>query len=141
MTLWTAGWSEASCGSWASYRSRPADYSSWRRRSRPATSARAQLEAALDSFKLAGAEGFAERTGVELRATGAQARKRVDGTRNDLTPQERQIARLAGSGASNSQIAERLFLSTSTVDYHLRKIYRKLDIQSRRQLENVVLEG
>jgi DNA-binding CsgD family transcriptional regulator len=140
MTLWTADWIEASFGSWASYRSRPADYSSWRR-SRPATSVRAQLEAALEIFKLTGAEGFAERTRVELRATGAQARKRVDGTRNDLTPQERQIARLAGSGANNAQIAERLFISISTVDYHLRKVYRKLDIQSRRQLADVVLEG
>jgi DNA-binding CsgD family transcriptional regulator len=116
-------------------------YGEWLRRQKRRRDARAQLEAALDSFKLAGAEGFAERTGVELRATGAQARKRVDGTRNDLTPQERQIARLAGSGASNAQIAERLFISTSTVDYHLRKVYRKLEIQSRRQLEDVVLEG
>jgi DNA-binding CsgD family transcriptional regulator len=116
-------------------------YGEWLRRQKRRRDARIQLEAALDTFKLTGAKGFGERTRVELLATGALARKRVDETRNDLTPQERQIARLARSGANNPQIAERLFISTSTVEYHLRKVYRKLGIQSRRQLEDVVLEG
>jgi DNA-binding CsgD family transcriptional regulator len=116
-------------------------YGEWLRRRKRRRDARAQLEAALETFTLTGANGFGERTRSELLATGAQARKRDDETRNDLTPQERQIARLAGGGATNAQIAERLFISTSTVDYHLRNIYRKLDIQSRRQLEDVPLEG
>ena len=81
-----------------------------------------------------GANGFADRARVELLATGARARKRVDETRHDLTPQEWQIARLAAGGATNPEIGTRLFISANTVDYHLRKVYRKLDIKSRQEL-------
>src|SRR5256885_7905889 len=96
--------------------------------------ARVQLAAALDVFDSTGAEAFAERARIELDATGATARRRVDETRRDLTPQEEQIAILAADGATNSEIAARLFISASTVDYYLPKIYRKLAIKSRRGL-------
>jgi DNA-binding NarL/FixJ family response regulator len=89
-----------------------------------------------------GADGFAERARVELLATGARARKRVDETRHDLTPQESQIARLAARGLTNPEVAERrLFISASTVDYHLRKVYRKLDIRSRHELGSVLADA
>jgi DNA-binding CsgD family transcriptional regulator len=98
-----------------------------------------ELDVALpDNFESMGANGFAERARVELLATGARARKRVDETRYDLTSQEWQIARLAAGGATNPEIAERLFLSASTVDYHLRKVYRKLEIKSRHEIDSVV---
>ena len=107
-------------------------YGEWLRRQRRRRDARAQLEAARDTFESMGANGFADRARVELLATGVRARKRVDETRHDLTPQESQIARLAAGGATNPEIGTRLFISANTVDYHLRKVYRKLDIKSRR---------
>jgi DNA-binding CsgD family transcriptional regulator len=109
-------------------------YGEWLRRVKRRRDARVQLEAALETFESLGADAFAERARVELLATGATARKRVDETRNTLTPQEAQVARLAAGGATNAEIAERLFVSTSTVDYHLRKVYRKLEIASRHEL-------
>jgi DNA-binding CsgD family transcriptional regulator len=110
----------------------------WLRRQKRRRDARVHLAAALDTFASMGAAGFAERTRVELLATGATARKRVDDTRHDLTPQESQIARLAAAGATNPEIGTRLFISANTVDYHLRKVYRKLDIKSRHELASVV---
>jgi DNA-binding CsgD family transcriptional regulator len=81
-----------------------------------------------------GATGFARQAGDELRATGERARKRIPDTEFDLTPQEARVAKLAAGGAANIQIAEQLFISPSTVDYHLGNVFRKLGVRSRTQL-------
>jgi DNA-binding NarL/FixJ family response regulator len=81
-----------------------------------------------------GAEAFAERAKGELEATGERARKRTVDTLDQLTPQETQVARLAAQGETNREIAARLFISASTVEYHLRKAFRKLGVKSRTQL-------
>jgi DNA-binding NarL/FixJ family response regulator len=86
-----------------------------------------------------GIEGFAARAADELRATGATARKRTPQTREDLTPRELQIARLAMEGLSNPEIGTRLFVSPRTVEYHLHAVFTKLGIRSRRQLEAMLL--
>jgi DNA-binding NarL/FixJ family response regulator len=87
-----------------------------------------------------GTEGFADRTQRELSATGERARKRSVETREDLTPQERRIARMAGDGLSNAEIGARLFISQTTVAYHLRNVFSKLHIASRHQLTAFVTD-
>jgi DNA-binding CsgD family transcriptional regulator len=86
-------------------------------------------------------EAFAERARIELRGTGEHARKRTVDTRDQLTPQEAQISRLAAQGATNREIAAQLFISSSTVEYHLKKAFRKLDVRSRTQLAQRVLQS
>ena len=109
-------------------------YGEWLRRERRRLEARRQLRTAHDLFSDFGMEAFAERARVELEATGEHARKRTDETRGDLTAQETQIARLARDGLSNAEIGARLFISKHTVEYHLRKIFSKLGINSRSKL-------
>ena len=115
-------------------------YGEWLRRERRRLDARDQLRQAHERFVEFGMEAFAERARVELQATGERARKRVPETRDDLTPQEAQISRLAADGATNQAIAAQLFISSSTVDYHLRKVFRKLGVKSRHQLAEHVLQ-
>ena len=81
-----------------------------------------------------GMDAFAERARVELEATGEHARKRTVDTLDQLTPQEAQVSRLAAQANTNREIAAQLFISPSTVEYHLRKAFRKLDVRSRTQL-------
>jgi DNA-binding NarL/FixJ family response regulator len=85
-----------------------------------------------------GIHAFAERAARELRATGATVRKPTAGSNGDLTPQETQVARLASEGLSNPEIGSRLFLSPRTVEYHLRKVFAKLRINSRKELIRVL---
>src|SRR5213076_2560660 len=109
-------------------------YGEWLRRENRRVDAREQLRAAHEMFSSIGAEAFAERARRELRATGETARKRTDETRGVLTPQEAQIARLAYDGLSNPEIGAQLFISPRTVQYHLHKVFLKLEITSRNQL-------
>ena len=109
-------------------------YGEWLRRLRRRRDARVQLRAAVQMFAAIGAGAFAHRARVELLATGEHARVRAPETRDQLTPQEQQIARLAAEGESNAQIAAQLFISPHTVAYHLHKVFVKLDVSSRNQL-------
>jgi DNA-binding CsgD family transcriptional regulator len=109
-------------------------YGEWLRRENRRGNAREQLRTAYDGFSAMGMEAFAERTRRELLATGETVHKRTVQARYELTAQEMQIARLAGDGLSNPEIAAQLFLSARTVEWHLRKVFGKLGISSRREL-------
>jgi DNA-binding CsgD family transcriptional regulator len=111
-------------------------YGEWLRRQRRRLDARKELRIAHEMFTDFGMGAFAERARVELQATGEHARKRTVETLDQLTPQESQVSRLAAQGETNREIAAQLFISPSTVEYHLRKAFRKLDVKSRTQLAN-----
>ena len=116
-------------------------YGEWLRRERRRLDAREQLRTAFEMFNAMGIEAFAARAERELLATGERARKRTVETRDDLTAQEAQIARLAAEGLSNAEIGSRLFISQHTVAHHLRKVFAKLDISSRNQLLPALPQG
>jgi len=109
-------------------------YGEWLRRENRRVDARAQLRTAHDQFTSIGMDAFAERARTELQATGEHVRLHAIETRDDLTAQERQIAELARDGLSNPEIGARLFLSPRTVEWHLRHVFGKLGIKSRREL-------
>ena len=116
-------------------------YGEWLRRANRRIDARKQLNVAHEAFTRMGAAAFAERTRRELVATGEKVRKRSPSDKasasGELTAQETQIARLAGDGLTNQEIGAQLFISTHTVEWHLRKVFVKLDISSRRQLRTI----
>jgi DNA-binding CsgD family transcriptional regulator len=113
-------------------------YGEWLRREGRRVDAREHLRLAHDTFSRAGAEAFGERTRRELLATGETVRKPTERTLDQLTSQEAQIARLARNGGTNAQIGAELFISPRTVEYHLHKVFTKLDISSRRELREAL---
>lgn len=115
-------------------------YGEWLRRRWRRRDAREQLRAAHEMFSDSGFAAFAGRAEVELHATGERVAKRDGGAQDRLTAQEAQVARLVADGHSNRQVAGQLFISENTVQYHLRKIFRKIGVSSRTQLARVVLD-
>ena len=113
-------------------------YGEWLRRGRRRSDAREQLRTTHAMLEGMGAAALAEPARRELLGTGETARKRTVGTRDELTAQKAQIARLARDGLSNPEIGARLFISPRTVRYHLRKVFTKLDVSSRSELERVL---
>jgi DNA-binding CsgD family transcriptional regulator len=115
-------------------------YGEWLRRENRRVDARAQLRTAYEMLDAIGMDAFAARARRELIATGEKVRKRSSETRDQLTPQEEQIARLARDGLSNPEIGSQLFLSARTVEWHLGKVYTKLGIGSRHELKAVLAQ-
>ena len=115
-------------------------YGEWLRRQRRRREARDQLRTAHEMFEALGLDAFAERARVELRATGENAHRRQPGHPEMLTPQEARIATLVSRGQANRDIATQLFISPSTVEYHLHKVFRKLGVTSRTQLARRVID-
>ena len=113
-------------------------YGEWLRREDRRADARAQLRLAHDMLGGFGAQAFAERARRELQATGEAVRRPPTEARDALTPQETQIARLAAEGHTNPEIGARLFISPRTVEYHLHKVFAKLDLASRKELRGAL---
>ena len=113
-------------------------YGEWLRRENRRVDARQHLRAAYEQLSAIGMEGFAERARNELAATGETVRQRTFDTFDELTPQELQIARLAADGRSNPQIGSQLFISARTVEWHLRKVFTKLNLSSRNELRDAL---
>jgi DNA-binding CsgD family transcriptional regulator len=113
-------------------------YGEWLRRQGRRVDARRQLRGAYEMFASMGADGFADRARHELLATGGKVRRRQDDLRDQLTPQEEHIARLARDGRTNPEIGAALYLSPRTVEWHLRKVFTKLGISSRRGLHDAL---
>ena len=116
-------------------------YGEWLRREQRRLEAREQLRIAHALFTAMGVEAFVGRSERELSATGERVSKRLLETRQELTPQEDQIARLARDGLSNGEIGARLFISPRTVEYHLHKVFTKLGIGSRGELDLALQPG
>jgi ATP/maltotriose-dependent transcriptional regulator MalT len=116
-------------------------FGEWLRRQNRRIDARAELRTAHDMFSSIGMEALAARAARELAATGERMRARTVEARHDLTAQERQIAELAIDGLSNPEIGARLFLSSRTVEWHLRKVFCKLGVSSRRELSTTLPGG
>jgi DNA-binding CsgD family transcriptional regulator len=112
----------------------------WLRRQKRRGDARRELRRAREMFEEMDGHAFADRAAHELALTGERSPTRRNRVATDLTPQQEQIARLAAQGESNSEIAARLFISTNTVDYHLRNVFRKLGISSRRELRRLLAQ-
>jgi DNA-binding CsgD family transcriptional regulator len=113
-------------------------YGEWLRREDRRTEARNQLRAAHEMLTDMGMEGFADRARRELLATGETVRKRTVDTLTDLTPQEAQIAKLARAGRTNQEIGSQLFISPRTVEWHLKNVFLKLAISSRKDLPDAL---
>jgi len=113
-------------------------YGEWLRRENRRADARDQLRPAYEAFASMGLHGFTERARRELVATGVRVRRRSDNTRAELTPQEAEIAQLARNGRTNPEIGAQLFIGARTVEWHLRKVFAKLDISSRRELDEAL---
>jgi DNA-binding NarL/FixJ family response regulator len=114
-------------------------YGEWLRRAREPRAARAHLRAAVELFRQVGVAPWWERAESELCATGERPRRRDPSTLDDLTPQELMIAGLVATGLTNREIAGRLYLSPRTIDYHLHKVFVKLDVASRAELMRIDL--
>ncbi len=115
-------------------------YGEWLRRQRRRVEARPHLRVALELFSGLSVAPWEARARSELRASGETARRRDPSTRDELTPQELQIARLVAAGKTNPEVAAQLFLSPRTIDYHLRKVFTKLEITTRTELARMPLD-
>ena len=113
-------------------------YGEWLRREKRRAEARSRLRVAHKMFAEMGMDAFAARTARELRATGETVRKRRPATLSELTAQEAQVARLASEGLTNPEIGTRLFISARTVQYHLSKVFTKMNLTSRNQLSRAL---